>query len=97
MHPRIREAGGSDRYGARDSAITARATGVSRHPSSARATRRGHGLLRTRTEGTAARSACSYAPDRIVPAVPITPILSFFAREAARRTHGSTIPTTGIL
>src|SRR4030042_1030192 len=93
----MRESGGSDRYGARYSAITERVTAVSTHPSSARATRRGHGTLTTRAAGTAARIACSYAPERIVPAVPITPILSLCGKEAARRTQGSTIPTTGIL
>src|SRR3989304_7212721 len=92
----MRESGGSGRYGARYSAITERVTAVSTHPSSARATRRGHGTLTTRAAGTAARIACSYAPERIVPAVPITPILPRFGKEAARRTHGATIPTPGI-
>src|SRR4030067_2639206 len=93
----MREAGGSDRYGARYSAITDRVTAVSTHPSSARATRRGHDMLTTRAAGMAARIACSYAPERIVPAVPITPIFSRFGKEAARRTHGAPIPTTGNL
>src|SRR4030065_465214 len=81
----MRESGGSDRYGAGHSAITDRVTAVSTHPSSARATRRGHGTLTTRAAGTAARIACSYAPDRIVPAGPITPILSLCGSEAGRR------------
>jgi hypothetical protein len=33
----------------------------------------------------------------MVPDVPITPIAFRLGREATRRTHGSTIPTTGIL
>ena len=70
---------------------------LSIHPSSASETSSGHGIDRTRAEGTESRSASSYAPERTVPSVPMTPIVRFSGKAAARRTHGSTIPTTGIL
>jgi hypothetical protein len=70
-------------------------TSSSSNPSSINGTSNGQARLLTRTLLSAARSAFSYAPLRIVARVPITPMCRLRVACNAARAPGSITPITG--